>query len=265
VIAAVGLAACAAPAAADAAPAAPAAVEPVRQDELVPGPTFRVAYVARVVRRTFTKDRPWGRKRRELGVRAPWGGGSNQLLVLDSLQVVRSPEHPETQRLWLKVALPRRPNGTTGWVPADHMQVSSTRWRINISTEKKLVQVFHDGRLRQTFRAIVGARGTPTPHGLFAINEAIRQPNPRAFLGPWALHLTAFSNVLDDYGGGPGRVAIHGRGGASLRDPLGSARSHGCVRIENRRVRFLARAAQAGTPVRITSDPLRVGRDGRAG
>jgi lipoprotein-anchoring transpeptidase ErfK/SrfK len=39
--------------------------------------------------------------------------------------------------------------------------------------------------------------------------------------------------VLDDYGGGPGRVAIHGRAGASLLDPLGTARSHGCIRIDN--------------------------------
>ena len=54
------------------------------------------------------------------------------------------------------------------------------------------------------------------------------------------IQLTAFSDVLDNYGGGPGRVAIHGRGGASLADPLGTARSHGCVRVAN------ARRAMAG-------------------
>jgi lipoprotein-anchoring transpeptidase ErfK/SrfK len=57
--------------------------------------------------------------------------------------------------------------------------------------------------------------------------------------------------VLESYGGGPGRVAIHGRGGASLRDPLGSARSHGCVRIPNRAVAWLAERAAPGTPVDI--------------
>jgi len=91
----------------------------------------------------------------------------------------------------------------------------------------------------------------PTPHGLFAISEMIRQADPSGFLGPWALHLTAFSNVLDNYGGGPGRVAIHGRGGVSLLDPLGSARSHGCIRIDNRHVSRLARSVPLGTPVRI--------------
>jgi lipoprotein-anchoring transpeptidase ErfK/SrfK len=53
------------------------------------------------------------------------------------------------------------------------------------------------------------------------------------------------------FDGGPGRVAIHGRGGASLLDPLGTARSHGCVRVANALVRWMARTLQPGTPVTI--------------
>ena len=83
--------------------------------------------------------------------------------------------------------------------------------------------------------------------------SAVAQPDPAAFLGPWALHLTAFSPTLLDYGGGPGQVALHGRGGASLADPLGSARSHGCIRIPNIGIRLLARVAREGTPVEIDS------------
>ena len=80
------------------------------------------------------------------------------------------------------------------------------------------------------------------PHrAVFAVYERARQPDPSAFIGPWALHLTAHSNVLRNYGGGPGRIAIHGRSGASLRDPLGSGRSHGCVRVANSDIRWLAR------------------------
>lgn len=65
------------------------------------------------------------------------------------------------------------------------------------------------------------------------------------------LHLTAHSNVLEDYGGGPGRVAIHGRGGQSLLDPLGSARSHGCIRIDNRWISWMARTLRPGTRVLV--------------
>jgi lipoprotein-anchoring transpeptidase ErfK/SrfK len=42
------------------------------------------------------------------------------------------------------------------------------------------------------------------------------------------------------FGGGPGRVAIHGRDGTSLLDPLGSARSHGCIRIDNGPITWMA-------------------------
>jgi lipoprotein-anchoring transpeptidase ErfK/SrfK len=99
----------------------------------------------------------------------------------------------------------------------------------------------------------VGAPDTPTPRGRFALAELARQPDPGGFLGPFALHLTAHSTVLDDYGGGPGRVAIHGRGGESLNDPLGSARSHGCIRIDNQHVRWLASKLVAGVPVVVAS------------
>ena len=58
--------------------------------------------------------------------------------------------------------------------------------------------------------------------------------------------------MLDDYGGGPGRVAIHGRGGSSLADPLGSARSHGCIRVDNAAVRLLARVLAPGVPVVVS-------------
>jgi lipoprotein-anchoring transpeptidase ErfK/SrfK len=46
-------------------------------------------------------------------------------------------------------------------------------------------------------------------------------------------------------------VAIHGRGGASLYDPLGSARSHGCIRVGSGRIVALARMLPLGTPVRV--------------
>ena len=48
-----------------------------------------------------------------------------------------------------------------------------------------------------------------TLNGMFAIYQKILEPKWSP-LGPWALHLTAHSNVLFEYDGGPGRVAIHG-------------------------------------------------------
>lgn len=222
-----------------AAPPAPA------QAELVPGPTRERAHLARVIVATDARRVPWeSRSVARLKPQAPWGGGTTQLLVLDSLKL--------EGRLWLKVQLPVRPNGAAGWIPAAHATVSRTPWRVHVSLRRRAVTVLRHGRVVRRFGAVIGAPGTPTPVGRFAVSEPVPQADPGGFLGPWALHLTAFSDVLDDFGGGPGRIAIHGRSGASLRDPLGTARSHGCVRIDNAQVRFLARVAVPGTPVRIS-------------
>jgi lipoprotein-anchoring transpeptidase ErfK/SrfK len=177
------------------------------------------------------------------GTVTTWARRPQHLLVLGSA------EHRD--RTWLRVLLPIRPNGASGWIPADNVVLGHSPYWIEVRRRARRVVVFRAGTRVRAFRAVVGARRTPTPRGLAAIYERNPQPDPRGFLGPWALSLTALSRVLESYGGGPGRVAIHGRGGASLRDPLGSARSHGCVRVRNADVRWLARHVAPGTPVRV--------------
>jgi lipoprotein-anchoring transpeptidase ErfK/SrfK len=172
-----------------------------------------------------------------------WSHQQQSLLVLDR---ARRKGHT-----WLKLLLPVRPNGSAGWVDAERVALSRTRWWVEVRTGARRVTVYNQGTRVLSFRAVVGAPATPTPTGLAAILERNRQSDPHGFLGTWALPLTALSEVLEDYGGGPGRVAIHGRAGASLNDPLGTARSHGCIRVENRRIDWMARRLRAGTPVRI--------------
>jgi lipoprotein-anchoring transpeptidase ErfK/SrfK len=152
--------------------------------------------------------------------------------------------------LWLRVLLPTRPNGSSAWIPANTTELGRTSWRIEISTEERTVTVFHQGSRVRSFPAVVGAPATPTPHGHFALLERIPLP-PTGFLGSWALHLTGFSDVLAHFDRGDGQLALHGRGGLSLRDPLGSARSHGCIRIDNAAIGFIASHAPLGTPVLI--------------
>ena len=204
------------------------------------------ADVARVIAVAAVRAQPGaGPIVRLLATRTSWSGAPQQLLVLGS-------SNGADGREWLRVRLPGRPNGSAGWVSRDNVLVRHVRFWVDVSLSERLVRVFRNGVLRRQFRAVVGAHATPTPTGLFAIYEPVAQPGAGTrFVGSWALHLTAFSNVLENYGGGPGRVAIHGRGGASLADPLGTARSHGCVRIANADVDWLARTVVAGTPVRI--------------
>jgi len=205
--------------------------------------TERTAHLAQVVYPTQVRSRPGaGARRGRLGTEARWGGGPVRLLVLRSALDDRG-------RRWLRVRLPERPNDRARWILSDRTRITTTPWRIVISTRSRAVAVRRAGKRVRRFSAVVGAPATPTPRGLFAISERIRQS--QGVLGSWALHLTAHSDVLEDYGGGKGRVAIHGRSGALLADPLGSARSHGCIRLDNRAVSWLARRAIEGTPVVI--------------
>jgi lipoprotein-anchoring transpeptidase ErfK/SrfK len=205
----------------------------------------RGAYVAKVLRPTVMRERPGGGRRLWTARTAtPHSHGATRLLVLAVGRDRRG-------RTWLRVDMPIRPNARTGWIAARDVRLGRTRWFLSVSTGRRELRVYRDGRLRRRARLVVGAPATPTPHGLFAVYEITRQADPAAFVGPYALHLTALSNVLLDFGGGPGRVALHGRGPASLVDPLGSARSHGCLRADNAVIDWLRGRARPGTPIRI--------------
>ena len=156
-----------------------------------------------------------------------------------------------TGRAWLRVLLPTRPNGATGWIRADFVLVGRTEYSVEVRIGRAQVSVFKGGKLVRRVGAVVGAPSTPTPVGLFATYDPVPQRRPEGFVGPWVIHLTGHSDVLDDFGGGPGRIAIHGRGAASLRVPLGSAASHGCIRVDSDVVLWLARTLPVGTPVVI--------------
>ena len=158
------------------------------------------------------------------------------------------------RRCWLKVRLPWRPNGSAGWINADKVLIAPTPWRIVVSTTRHTLTLFRAGKAVRTLSVVVGKPSTPTPDGLFAVWWAIPW-HPDDFLGSWVLELTAHSDVLRQFDGGDGTVGIHGRGGASLQDPLGSALSHGCVRLSNGAIDWLVRAIGLGrlpgTPVQI--------------
>ncbi|HEY7453109.1 MAG TPA: L,D-transpeptidase [Thermoleophilaceae bacterium] len=169
------------------------------------------------------------------------------------LLVLRAARDPRG-RCWLRVRLPSRPNDAAGWVHAGRVLLRRTRWRIVIATDARTIAVFHGGDLRRRFSVVVGAAPTPTPRGLFSV-VGVWPWSPADFLGSYVLPLTAHSHVLQEFGGGDGRVGIHGRGGASLLDPLGSARSHGCIRLANDAIEWIV--GKVGTR-RLPGIPVRV-------
>jgi lipoprotein-anchoring transpeptidase ErfK/SrfK len=150
---------------------------------------------------------------------------------------------------WLRVRLPGRPNGLKGWIRRRGTVPTSTSWHVVASRSDRRVRVYRRGVLVRKFAAIVGKRSTPTPTGRFFNEESVRM-SPDSAGAPFALALSARSDVLQEFAGGPGQIAIHGV--ANLIGTPGTAVSHGCVRLSEPDIRWLAARIAAGVPVTIT-------------
>lgn len=152
--------------------------------------------------------------------------------------------------VWLRVMLPGRPNGHTGWIPRSATAPASTSWHIVVTTSSRRVTVYRAGRVVRVFTAIVGTSSTPTPKGEFFVEEGVAL-RASAAGAPFALALSARSEVLQEFAGGPGQIALHGL--SNIGGVLGTAASHGCVRLSNDAIRWLVVRTGPGTPVTITS------------
>jgi len=151
---------------------------------------------------------------------------------------------------WLRVRLPGRPNGHTGWIRRSATAPASTSWHIVVATSSRRVTVYRVGRVVRVFTAIVGTSSTPTPKGKFFVEEGV-ELRASAAGAPFALALSARSEVLQEFAGGPGQIALHGL--SNVGGLLGTAASHGCVRVTNDAMRWLVVRIGPGTPVTITS------------
>jgi len=150
---------------------------------------------------------------------------------------------------WLHVMLPGRPNGHTGWILRRGTLSLRTSWHIVVKTSSRRVTVYRHSRRVRVFKAVVGKPSTPTPRGRFFVEEAIQLP-AGAVGAPFALALSARSTVLQEFAGGPGQIGVHGL--SNIGGALGTAVSHGCVRLDNSAMRWLVQRTGPGVPVTIT-------------
>ena len=146
--------------------------------------------------------------------------------------------------------LPGRPNGSSGWIAKQGTRAQVTGWRIAVSLGARRVTVYRHGRAIRRFAAVVGKPSTPTPTGRFFVEETLRMSAGEPG-GPFALALSARSNALQEFEGGPGQIALHGRD--NLGGVLGAAESHGCVRLATASIDWLAQRIGPGVPVTIAA------------
>jgi lipoprotein-anchoring transpeptidase ErfK/SrfK len=149
---------------------------------------------------------------------------------------------------WEHVYLPIRPDGATGWIRDAQVDLASDPYRVVVSLRGHSITVFEGRRIFYKGPAGVGRSVTSTPTGTYFLVELLRQADPRGIYGPYAFGLSAFSNVLYSFGGGPGEIGLHG---TNEPGKLGTDVSHGCIRISNAAITKLARSLPLGTPVLI--------------
>ena len=64
---------------------------------------------------------------------------------------------------WLRVRLPGRPNGRTGWINRRATRSYRTSWRLVVNTSSRQVTAYRYNRRARVFKAVVGKASTPTP------------------------------------------------------------------------------------------------------
>lgn len=150
---------------------------------------------------------------------------------------------------WLQIHTPVRPNDATGWVQEDAVEIEEVDLAVDIDLDDRELTVLDSGEEMLSTRAGIGEPAYPTPTGRFYITDKLETPDAGGAYGPYALGLSAHSDVLTEFMGGAGQVGIHG---TDTPSSIGHASSHGCVRITNELIEELAHLLPLGTPVTIS-------------
>jgi len=199
------------------------------------------AYVAIAVKDVTVRSRPsGGRVVAVFPKELPWGSPTPFL--------VSEAERTRGGDTWLQVMLPRRPNGSTGWVRRDMVRITPVTHAVEVDLSARTARLLRNRRAVRSWRVAVGAAGTPTPTGRFFVTVKLRPPQISTTYGAWALGLSGYSEVHQTFGTGDGQIALHGTYRPWL---LGQPVSNGCVRMDNQMITLLARTLPLGTPVTI--------------
>lgn len=131
-----------------------------------------------------------------------------------------------TQGDWMRVLLPSRPNGSTGWLRAADVRMASTPYVVRVHLRSFRMDLVDNGTTVGTWTVGTGKASAPTPVGRTFVLGALS--DAKQHYSPVILPLGAHSPTHDTFGGGPGTVAIHTWPTATV---FGKASSDGCIRV----------------------------------
>jgi L,D-transpeptidase catalytic domain len=149
---------------------------------------------------------------------------------------------------WVRLRLPMRPNGTTGWVRVqDLAPFHLTHEQIVVDRVRLRLSLYRDGALLWSAPVAVGKPSTPTPVGHYWIRERFAIVDPGSGYWPYAFGTSDYSTLTDWPGGGV--VGIHGPYYQPWAIP--GRVSHGCIRLRVADDAWLAHHISLGTPLRV--------------
>lgn len=125
---------------------------------------------------------------------------------------------------------------------------------IVVNRGNRVLSLYRETKLVKTFRVAVGTSSHPTPRGLFSIIQKQRNPAWIPPNSPWAAGLGPIppgpGNPLGTrwMGTSASAVGIHG---THADGTIGTAASHGCIRMHIRDAEWLYERVKLGTPVLI--------------
>lgn len=151
---------------------------------------------------------------------------------------------------YLEVRLAQRPNGSTAWIRASSVSLSTTPYLIRIDLSAMHLLLYKSGKEVMDAPAGIGTVADPTPAGNFFVAFFAQAPSPA--WGPFVMVTSGHSNAISDWEeSGDAIVAIHGPlGSDAVIATTGARVSHGCVRLHVVDLEQL-RVVPAGTPVDI--------------
>ena len=111
---------------------------------------------------------------------------------------------------WLGVITPDAGNNRVGWIAQNATALRRVSWELKVSLAARRLTVLRYGKVVVQYTVAIGAAGSPTPTGRFAVTDRIVTQRPS-----WALRL------LHPRAVGPRTPRTPGLGGGDPdRDPL---------------------------------------------
>jgi L,D-transpeptidase catalytic domain len=151
---------------------------------------------------------------------------------------------------WLGVKTSELPNGDLGWVPerTDGLDSRRTRLSLRVDVSRRRLELRDGSDVVKRTRVGIGAPGSPTPSGRFAVTDKLPGSRYSSEYGCCILALSGHQPRPPAGWQGGTRVAIHG---TDSPGSVGQRSTAGCVSAPESALKPLMRRVPLGTPVFI--------------